>query len=113
MKYSFEIVGVSPILSFFNHQQEPHPNQGAEYIGAYRCTLDAFIQSVESVPIRRSWNLDQVVDTVIKFWLTNADQIHHWKRCLEEAGSHNLLVARVADLEALRTEFEFLFDNDH
>lgn len=111
MQYSFEIVGVSPVLSFFSHQYESqnqaHP--GAEYVGAYQCTLDAFIESVESVPVRRSWNLDQVVDTVISFWLNNAEQIHHWKRRLEDAGGQNLLVARVADLEALRTEFEMLF----
>jgi len=42
MEYTFELVGVSPILSFFNHQQgiDPHiPRRGAEYLGAYRCDL--------------------------------------------------------------------------
>lgn len=108
MKYSFEIVGVSSILSFFNHQQASQRQAGAEYLGAYQCTLDAFIESVESTPMRHNWNLDQVVDTVIKFWLNNAEQVYHWKHRLKDAGAQNLLVARVADLDALRAEFESL-----
>ncbi len=114
MKYSFEIVGVSPVLSFFNHQQEiqAHPHPGAEYLGTYQCTLDAFIESVESLPMRRGWHLDQVVDTVINFWLNNAEQIGHWKQRLRDAGTQNLLVARVADLDALRAEFESLLKNN-
>lgn len=112
--YSFEIVGISPVLAFFNHQQEAQrqPNTGAEYLGAYQCTLDAFIRSVESVPSQRGWNLDQVVDTVIGFWLNHAEQVRHWKRRLEDAGTQNLLVARVADLHSLRVEFEFLYGSD-
>lgn len=107
MEYSFEIVGVSPVLSFFNHQLAAQ-SQGAEYLGAYHCTLDAFIDSIESVPQRRGWHLDRVVDSVIRFWLHNAEQVTHWKRRLEDAGSENLLVARVADLESLKVEFESL-----
>jgi len=110
MQYSFEIVGVSPVLSFFNHQQanrqQPHP--GAEYLGTYKCTLDAFIESVEEMPARRNWHLDRVVDSVINFWLNNAEQISHWKQRLNDAGSENLLVARVSDLDSLKIEFESL-----
>lgn len=111
MKYTFDLVGVSPVLSFFSYEQElqQQPLAGAQYLGAYQCTLDAFIQSVETVPTRRGWHLDEVVDTVINFWLNNAEQVNHWKRRLEDAGSENLLVARLADLNALRIEFEFLF----
>jgi hypothetical protein len=114
MEYSFEIVGVSPILTFFNHQQETQrqPHAGAEYLGAYQCTLDAFLKSVESVPLRRDWQLDRVVDTVINFWLSHAEQVRHWKRRLEDAGAQNILVARVADLHSLRMEFESLYETE-
>ncbi|MDX2213055.1 MAG: hypothetical protein SFY66_07175 [Oculatellaceae cyanobacterium bins.114] len=114
MKYTFDLVGVSPVLSFFNYeqdQQQQRLNSGAQYLGAYQCTLDAFIQSVETVPVRRGWQLDEVVDSVINFWLNNADQVCHWRRRLEDAGSENLLVARLADLNALKTEFESLFSD--
>ena len=112
MEYSFDIVGVSPILSFFNHQQQARQQPGAEYLGAYQCTLDAFINSMEEVPLRRGWHLDRVVDSVIRFWLSNAEQINHWKRRLEDAGKENLLVARVADLDSLKLEFESLLNYD-
>lgn len=107
--FIFDIVGVSPILQFFNHQQSAQqPNRGAEYLAAYHCTLDAFIESAEAMPMRQGWQLDRVVDSVITFWLNNADQIEHWKRRLGDAGSENLLIARVADVDALKTEFESL-----
>lgn len=114
MEYSFEIVGIAPVLAFFNHQQviQQHHYLGAEYLGAYRCTLDAFIASIESMPMRHQWNLDRVVDTMIKFWLDNAEQVDHWKHRLKDAGPQNLLVARVADLDTLRVEFELLLGFD-
>ncbi len=110
MDYSFEILGVSPVLSFFNHQQErKHQNRsGAAYLGAYRCTLDAFLDSVDTVPPEQGWNLDQVVDTVVNFWINNGEKVQHWKSRLEDAGTQNLVVARVADVEALKTEFDAL-----
>lgn len=109
MEYLFEIVGVAPVLTFFNQQQASHDRRiGAEYLGAYQCTLDAFIESIETIPPRRNWQLDQVVDTVINFWLNNAEPIRHWKQRLEDADAQTILVARVADLNALRMEFESL-----
>ena len=111
MEYAFEIIGVSPVLSFFNHQLHVEKKQGAEYLGTYRCTLDAVIESIETKPLRHEWRLDRVVDTVIRFWFSNAEQIQYWKRRLADAGTENLLIARVADLEALRAEFEFLLDD--
>lgn len=114
MGYIFEIVGVSPILYFFNHQQATNQNQereGPEYLAAYRCTLDSLIESVEALPPYRGWNLDQVVDTVINFWLHNAEQVRHWQRRLDDAGSESLLVSRVADLGSLRAEFEALLED--
>lgn len=111
MKYSFDLVGVSPVLHFFNHQQQSvqkPPQPGVEYLGTQTCTLDAFIESLETVPDKWGWNLDQVVDTVIQFWLNNSDSIRYWKTRLNDAGKDNLLVARVADFSALQAEFESL-----
>ncbi|MDX2228407.1 MAG: hypothetical protein NW220_02125 [Leptolyngbyaceae cyanobacterium bins.349] len=112
MAFTFELLGVSPVLEFFNHQHEQsnrQPPTGVEYLGAYQCTLDAFIQSVEMVSPKRGWELDQVVDTVVNFWLHNVDTIAHWKHRLEDAGTENLVVARLADLRSLKAEFEQLF----
>ncbi|MBD1911038.1 MULTISPECIES: hypothetical protein [unclassified Leptolyngbya] len=111
MEYTFDFVGITPVLSFFNHQlntSTPKKRQGAAYLASDRCTLDAFLESIETVPQERGWNLDRVVDSVIAFWLRNGEQVQHWKRRLEDAGSENLLVARVADFSALKAEFESL-----
>jgi hypothetical protein len=112
MKYTFNIVGVSPILYFFEHQQQNQKNVqplGVEYIGTHKCTLDSLLNSVETVPVaKRDWKMDEVVDTVIQFWLHNSDVVNYWKSRLDDAGRDSLLVARVADIQALRNEFEFL-----
>ncbi|MBD2314922.1 hypothetical protein H6G20_24955 [Desertifilum sp. FACHB-1129] len=110
MKYTFDILGVSPVLHFFNHQQEHHPHKGAEYIGSFRCTLDAFLESVETVPPKRGWDLDEVVDTVIHYWVKNSEGIAHWSQRLKDAGTDSLLVGRVANIKALKTEFESLLE---
>ena len=111
MKYTFDLVGVSPVLQFFNHQQQNQKqpqHQGVEYLGTHICTLDAFLASVETIPENWGWNVDQVVETVIKFWLNNSESINYWKRRLTDAGRDNLIVARVADFTALQAEFESL-----
>ena len=111
MKYTFDIVGVSSVLYFFNHQQENlHKPQTkrVEYLGTQICTLDAFLESVESVPTHGNWHLDQVVDTVIEFWFNNGETIKYWKNRLKDAGKDNLLVARLADIKSLQAEFESL-----
>ncbi|TAF10620.1 MAG: hypothetical protein EAZ77_02425 [Nostocales cyanobacterium] len=111
MKYTFDIVGVSPVLYFFNHQQQNMQElqqQRVEYLGTQTCTLDAFLESVEAVPVNGGWNLDQVIDTVVEFWLNNAESIQYWKTRLKDAGRDNLIVARVADIKALQAEFESL-----
>ncbi|MBE9035583.1 hypothetical protein [aff. Roholtiella sp. LEGE 12411] len=115
MKYTFDIVGVSQVLYFFNHQQQSwqkSPQQGVEYLGTHTCTLDAFLESVESVPAKWGWNFDQVIDTVIQFWLNNSESVNYWKTRLSDAGRDNLLVARVADITALQAEFESLLDKN-
>ncbi len=112
MDFTFELLGVTPVLEFFNHQQEQshrQPPTGVEYLGSYKCTLDAFIESVETVSPKRGWELDHAVDTIVKFWLNNVDSIHHWKKRLDDAGHENLIVARFADLRSLKAEFEQLF----
>jgi plasmid maintenance system antidote protein VapI len=111
MKYTFDIVGVSPVLYFFARQQQAGQNSqlmGVEYFGTYKCTLDALLESLEKIPAKSSWNLDQAVDTVVKFWMNNSDSIHYWKARLRDAGRDNLLVARVADIKGLKAEFELL-----
>ena len=111
MAYTFEILGVSSILSFFNHQQErlSHPNSSrVAYLAAYQCTLDALIGQVEQAHPHCGWDLDQAIQTVIHFWMTNMDTVHHWQKRLDDAGSENLLVTRLADINALKSEFDAL-----
>ena len=112
MALTFELIGVAPMLDFFTHQQEREqrkPQSGAEYLGSHKCTLDAFINSVEVVLPKRGWEMDQAVDTVVNFWLTNIEAVQHWKQRLEDAGTQSLVVGRLADIKALQTEFEHLF----
>jgi hypothetical protein len=111
MAYTFEILGVSPVLYFFNYQQDLSQQKvpsGVEYIGSYKCTLDAVLQSVENVAPQRGWDLESVTGTVIDFWMNNIERVNHWKHRLNDAGRENLLVSRLADLESLKTEFEGL-----
>ncbi|HIK11787.1 MAG TPA: hypothetical protein IGS52_16250 [Oscillatoriaceae cyanobacterium M33_DOE_052] len=111
MSYTFDILGVSPLIDFFYQQQQlPKQKTGPElaYLGAHKCTLDAFIDSAERVSPAKEWNLDRVVDTVINFWLHNQERVSYWKERLEDAGEENLLVARVADIDSLRTTFDSL-----
>jgi hypothetical protein len=115
MKYTFEILGISPVLDFFNHQQQfvqKASATGIEYLGTYQCTLDAFLESVETVPPKWDWEMDQVVDTVIQFWMNHADRIRYWRARLNDAGNESLLVSRLADLKSLQAEFEILLDKN-
>ena len=82
------------------------------YFTQARTAIDTFLESVESVPAKWNWNLDQVVDIVIQFWLKNSDSIRYWKVRLSDAGKDNLLVARLADITALQAEFESLLDKE-
>ena len=115
MEYTFDLVGVSPVVYFFNHQQQNGQNaqrKGVEYLGSYNCTLDAFLKSVETIGYKYEWDLDQVVNTVIKYWMDNAESIQYWKYRLSDAGKDNLLVARVADIKGLKAELESLLGNN-
>jgi hypothetical protein len=110
MKYTFDIVGISPVLHFFSHQQQIQTpqHQGVEYVGTHKCTLDDFIKSIEPLPPKWDWDIDEVVSTVIEFWMNNSERISYWKSRLIDAGNSNLLIARVADMKALTAEFESL-----
>jgi plasmid maintenance system antidote protein VapI len=116
MKFAFDIIGVSPVLYFFNQQVQNGQNQqqpqGVKYLGSNACTLDAFIETAESVTPKMSWNTDEVVETVINFWINNSDSIRYWKSRLQDAGKDNLIVSRLADIKALQSEFEFLLNQD-
>lgn len=115
MKYTFEFLGISPVLDFFNHQQkflQKSPSVGIEYLGSYECKLDAFLESIETVPPKLGWNMDAVVDTVIQFWINHSEPIRYWKGRLEDAGRGNLLVARIADIRSLKVELESLLEKN-
>jgi hypothetical protein len=112
MKYTFDILGVSPIVEFFDQQQkvqQHEPRLGVEYLGTRKCTLDELIQSVEQASSPKGWDVEDAVDTVIEFWVNNPDRIWYWKDRLTDAGEENLLVTRLADVRSLRSELERLF----
>ncbi len=112
MSYNFEIVGITPILTFFNYQQEleTNPKRSKAYLGSYHCTLDAFIESTKMIPKKPEWNWDEVIETMIDFWLKHEDTVKQWKSELNNMQEDNLIVARVTNFSALRTELEQLID---
>jgi hypothetical protein len=113
MSYNFEIIGITPVLTFFNYQQEVEvsPKRSKTYLGSYQCTLDSFIESTKMIPKKPAWDWDQVIETIVNFWLKQEDSIRHWKFEFERSEQNHLLVARVANLDCLRVELEQIFDN--
>jgi hypothetical protein len=105
MHYTFEILGVLPVLQFFQYQAQARPTMAA-YIGSRRCTLDGFLGSLEEV--NPNWDLEAITQTVVAFWLHNQEGIHRWQQRLRDAGQSSLVVARLSDLGGLRQEFEHL-----
>ncbi|MFN5515214.1 MAG: hypothetical protein ACK5CA_10800 [Cyanobacteriota bacterium] len=111
MAYTFDILGVTPVFTFFNYQQdvEQRPERSLAYVGSYDCTLDSLIKAMELIPRRPDWDWDEVTQTLINFWLRNAESIEVWKQELNSLGKKdNLLVGRVANVERLRQAFESL-----
>ncbi|GAB4217948.1 MAG: hypothetical protein OHK0012_24580 [Synechococcales cyanobacterium] len=111
MHYSFEILGVLPILQFFHYQTQVIPARhflGAEYLGSSHCTLDAFLGSLESSVQKRGWDLDAVTNAVVEFWVHNQEGIGRWQRRLRDAGHQSLVVARVSHPQGLQQEFDYL-----
>lgn len=113
MSYSFDIVGVAPVLEFFTHQQrmETKPQRSQAFLGSSICTLDAFISATEAVHRKPDWDWDEIVGKIVEFWLHQEDDVRHWKQRFESAqGQDNLLVGRVVNYTSLRQEFEGLFE---
>lgn len=110
MSYSFDIVGVTPVLDFFYYQQqvEQNPKRSKAYLGSYQCTLDSFIKSTEMIPEKPDWNWDQVVESIVDFWLHQEETIQTWKQTLENSHHENLIIARIANVQWLRQEFQSL-----
>jgi hypothetical protein len=111
MDYTFEIVGVSPMLHFFHEQQqliERSPAPPVEYIGSFQCTLDATLESIEPVIWRHDWSWNDISATVVDFWMQNAEAIAFWKHRLADAGQGSLMVSRLGNADGLRQEFEAL-----
>jgi hypothetical protein len=114
MSYSFDIIGIAPMLQFFQHQQrvETTRKRSQAFLGSYCCTLDAFIEATEAVHRKPDWDWDAIVGTIVAFWLSQDTDIRHWKQQLAIAqGDQNLIVARVVNYDSLRHEFETLFDD--
>ncbi len=113
MSYNFDIIGISPVLQFFDQQQreEKTPNRSKAYLGSYCCTLDAFIEATQEVHRKPDWDWDAIVNSMVAFWLSRENDIRHWQQELENAtGGNNLVVGRVVNYNSLRNEFESLFD---
>lgn len=112
MNYFFDIIGTTSVLTFFNYQQklEQNKNRGKAYLGSHECSLDGFIESVDNIPKKPDWNWDDVVGSIVNFWLKNEDKVRYWQDNFTTAESDRLIIARVGKTEALRREFESLFD---
>ena len=110
MSYYFDIVGVLPILDFFYYQQtvEQNPNRSKAYLGSYQCTLDSFIQSTEMIREKPDWNWDQVIESIVQFWLTQEQEIEKWKETFVSPQEEILIIGRVANVQLLRKEFRSL-----
>lgn len=111
MSYTFDIIGVSPVLHFFYHQQrvEQNPSRSQAYLGSYQCTLDAFLESIKIIPQRPKWDWDKAIKAIVDFWIEREDSIRYWQSELKSAGQENLVVGRVANFDRLRLELETLF----
>ncbi|NMF82824.1 hypothetical protein [Nodosilinea sp. P-1105] len=114
MSYSFDIIGIAPVLQFFSHQQrvETSRDRSQAYLGSYCCTLDGFIEATEIVHHKPDWDWDAIVNKMVEFWLNQEDNVRHWKQQFASTeGSDHLVVARVVNYTSLRHEFEALFDD--
>lgn len=111
MAYTFDIVGVTPIAKFvqFQHQFARKPNRSKTYLGSYDCSLDGLIKATKMIPHKPNWDWDQVLQEIVNFWLRSEESIQHWNQQLKAVREESLLVARITNSDALRQEFEYLF----
>lgn len=113
MAYSFELLGVTPLLSFFEYQQknEQDPQRPKTYVGSYNCTLDSFIHAMDMIPEKPKWDWDQVVEAMVQFWFCHEEKVRACESDLTvDSEEPRLVIARVVNIEALRGNFELLFD---
>lgn len=109
MTYVFDLIGISPMLDFFHHeqaQQEKSADRYPAYLGVADCALDLFLSSADEVIAQRQWNRDQAVDAMVQYWVNNRERVKHWGDRLRDAGKHHVVIGRVADVEALQLELE-------
>lgn len=112
MSYFFDIIGTTSVLNFFNYQQkiEQNKQRGSAYLGSYKCSLDSFIESVDNIPKKLDWDWDDVVGSIVDFWLKNEDKVLYWQNNFNSTDLEMVIVARVGEIETLRCEFESLLD---
>ncbi len=112
MIYNFDIIGVTPIWTFFKHQQivEQSPQRSCAYVGSYDCTLDGFIEATDMIHQKPDWDWDAIIAQMISFWMQGGDRLSHWKTELEQAEETSLLVGRIANFQHLRSELEALIE---
>ncbi|MGK7940299.1 MAG: hypothetical protein AB4062_09160 [Crocosphaera sp.] len=112
MNYCFDIIGTTSVLTFFNYQQklEQNKNRGKAYLGSYECSLDGFIESLNTIPKKPDWDWDDVVGSMVNFWLKNEDKVRYWQGNVNSEDPETVIVARVGKIEALRSEFESIFE---
>ncbi|OKH11316.1 hypothetical protein [[Limnothrix rosea] IAM M-220] len=113
MSYSFDLLGVTPLINFFEYQQknEQDPYRPKTYIGSYNCTLDSFIDAMDMIPKKPEWDWDQVVEKMVQFWVRHEDRVRACEDDLNvDSDEPQLVIARVVNIEALRDNFELLFD---
>ncbi|MEB3229331.1 MAG: hypothetical protein VKJ27_13230 [Synechocystis sp.] len=110
VNYTFDILGVAPIFTFFNYQQQVENDRGRSlaYVGSPACTLDGLIQATELIPEKPDWDWDAVVKTIVDFWLHHEANIQQWRQELDSLTDDGLLVGRVANTQILRRQFERL-----
>jgi len=110
MTYTFDIIGITPIAQFvqFQHQFAKQTNRSKTYLGSYECSLDGLIQATKMIPYKPDWDWDQVLEEMVNFWIKSEETVQHWKQQLQQVQQESLLVARVANSDALRQEFEGL-----
>lgn len=111
MSLVFELLGVSPILEIFQYQIFRQSPQGLVYLSAPEARLDPFLESARQVSPDRGWNVDQAVESVIRYWLHNAETIQRWQLRLLESGRECLLVARLGDEQAYLHDLNTLLES--
>ncbi|MFM2431710.1 MAG: hypothetical protein RLZZ511_2923 [Cyanobacteriota bacterium] len=112
--FTFNIIGVTPLLSFFDYQQQ-QTQPGITYFTSQRCSLDAVLRSLAHTDFDPTWDNEAMMQSVVNFWMNNIETITHWQSRLQDAdqdvSNRPILVHRLAQPQALRQELETLWIN--